>query len=193
MPVTGKFITIARKALRFATLLEVNLCEFIRRTLTDPSIFWGALEAIATLIAAAIIISELRRARREAVAHKVEGFQYGLKLLESEEFQRYIKAFDFLADNSNAAEWHTNMPLMVQGIFQTMEVIDMLIKEKYLDEDFFFKIEGNRLANLGSRIRMFEEGKETPRFEEQQRLYPNGRDLLHRAERWKERFSNKKN
>lgn len=101
-----------------------------------------------------------------------------------------MKGFNFLADNSNIGEWHTNMPLMVQGILQTMEVIDMLISENYLDEDFFFKIEGNRLANLGLQIRIFEEGKDTPRFEEQRRLYPSGRDLLHRAEKWKERFSN---
>lgn len=169
------------------------MCEFIIKTFTDPSIFWGALEAIATLVAATIIIWELRRARQETVAHKIDGFQYALKLLDSEKFEGYIKDFYHLADISNASEWHANMPIRVQGILRTMEVIDKLISDKYLDEDFFFRIEGNRLADIGTRIRIFEEGKDTPRFEEQRLLYPNGRKLLTRAERWKEANSNEKN
>jgi len=165
------------------------MCNFIISSLTDPSIFWGAMEAIATLIAASVIIYEFRRLRQENVAHKVEGFQYALKLLEADDFKRYIEGFNFLADSSNAGELRSKMPPIVQGILQTMEIINLLISERYLSEDFFFKIEGIRLANLSEKIRLFEEGKETPQFEEQRRLYPNGRDLLYRAEKWRERFS----
>ncbi|MBV6467496.1 MAG: hypothetical protein PGMFKBFP_02858 [Anaerolineales bacterium] len=167
------------------------MCDFIRRTLTDPSIFWTALESLATIFAATIIFYELRRARQETVAHKFEGFQYALRLLASEDFQRYITAFNFLVENRNADKRSTNMPLMVQGILQTLEVVQMLITEKYLDEDLFFKTEGNRLANLGLQIRTLEEEKDMLRFEEQRRLYPNGHKLLVRAEKWKEKFSNK--
>jgi hypothetical protein len=163
------------------------MIDFLRRTLTDPTIFWGALEAIATLVAASIIIYELQRARQETVAHKVEGFQYGLKLLESKEFLDYVNNFEHIADLSNKDLWHRELPSKVHGILQTMEIIAMLISERFLDEDFFFKIEGIRLAKLGMRIRQFEEGQDTPQFIEQQQLYPNGRDLLRRAEKWKEK------
>jgi len=163
------------------------MCDFLEKTLTDPNVFWLALEAIATALAAAIIIWQLRRLREETIAHRFEGFRYALELLSSSEFGDQAASFYKLLDQGDPFQFHTTMPPLVHWILRTLEIIDRLIRDEHLDEEFFFRIEGRRLAHLAIRIRMMEEGRDTPRFEAQIRLYPNGRDLLRRAEEWAER------
>ncbi len=162
------------------------MCAFLQSTLNDPSIFWPALEALATVIAAGLIIWQLNRIREESVAHKMEGFKYSMELLSSSEFKDQAGSFYKLLDQGDAFQWVSSLPPLVFWTLRTLEIVDLLIKTKYLDESFFFRIEGRRLANLGIKIRMLEEGRDTPRFEEEIKQYPNGRDLLRRAEVWAE-------
>ena len=161
--------------------------NFLEKTLTDPSVFWPALEALATAVAAGIIISQLRRLREETVAHRFEGFQYAMELLASSEFQKQAGSFYKLLEKGDPLRLRETLPPLVHWILRTLEIVDRLICDSYLDEDFFFRIEGQRLAHLARHIRMMEEGRDTPRFEDQIRLYPNGRELLRRAEEWDHR------
>jgi hypothetical protein len=157
---------------------------FLNRTLIDPSLFWPALEALATLVAAGIIIWQLRRLREETVAHRFEGFRYAMQLISAPEFQEQAASFHELLNRGDPHQFRQSMPPLVHWILRTLEIIDRLIEDGYLEEGFFFRIEGMRLAHLARHIRMMEEGRDTPRFEEQISLYPNGRDLLRRAETW---------
>jgi hypothetical protein len=163
------------------------MCNFLEKTLTDPNVFWLAIEAIATVVAAIIIIGQLRRLREESIAHRFEGFRYAVELLSSSEFGDQAESFYKLLDHGDPFEFHNSMPPLVHWILRTLETIDRMIRDEYLDEEFFFRIEGRRLAHLAINIRMMEEGHDTPRFEDQIRLYPNGRNLLRRAEEWAER------
>ena len=162
------------------------MCDFLNATLTDPNIFWPALEAIATAIAAVVIIWQLKNLREETTAHKFEGFRYAMELISSPEFEDQACSFYKLLEQGDAFRFRETLPPLAHWILRTLEIVDKLIKDGYLGEDFFFRIEGKRLANLGRSIRMIEEGRDTPRFEEQIRLYPNGRDLLYRAEAWED-------
>jgi len=162
------------------------MCEFIRETISDPSIFWPALEAIATLIAAIVIIYQLKNLREETTAHRFEGFRYAMQLVSSSEFSKQAANFHKLLDHGDPFRFHETMPPVVHWILRTLEIVDRLIKDGYLEEDLFFRVEGKRLATLARDIQMIKEGKDTPRFEEQIRLYPNGWDLLHRAKSWED-------
>jgi hypothetical protein len=164
------------------------MCEFFLRTITDPALFWPALEAVATFGAALIIIWQLQQLRREAIVHKFDGFKYALELLAESNFREQVKNFDTLLHGGDAFQFINTMPPVVHWILRTLEIVNALIKDGYLDQEFLFRTEGLRLATLAQDIRLVEEGKDMPKFEEQIRLYPNGRDLLRRAEKWREQF-----
>jgi len=159
------------------------MCEFIQKTFTDPALFWTALEAITTLFAALIIFWQLKQLRREAVAHKFEGFKYAMELLASSEFIEQCSKFQTSLDERDSFQFTTSLPPIVSRILCTLEIIDCLITDKYLDEKFLFRIEGLKLASLANNIEMIKRGKDMPRFEEEIRLYPNGYELLRRAEK----------
>ena len=109
-----------------------------------------------------------------------------MELLVSPEFKEQAGSFYKLLDQGDAFQWVNSLPPLVFWILRTLEIVDLLVKTKYLDESFFFRIEGRRLANLGIKIAMLEEGRDTPKFEEEVKQYPNGRDLLRRAVTWAE-------
>ena len=167
--------------------------ELIQKTFTDPALFWSGLEAIATLVAALIIIRQLKQLRQDAVAHKFEGFKYAIELLASSEFMGQVGKFQTFLDKGDPFQFKTSLPPLVHWILRTLEIVACLITDKYLDEKFFFRIEGLRLASLAENIRTIEEGNNMPRFEDETRLYPNGRALLHRAEKWKAQLQASKN
>jgi hypothetical protein len=161
------------------------MCNFIYSSLTDPALFWPALEAIATFAAALVIFWQLRQLHREAVAHRFDGFKYAMELLSSSEFTDQVGKFHTFLEQGDPSQFKQALPPLVHWTLRTLEIVNRLITDKYLDEEFLFRIEGLRLASLAEKIKMVEEGDNMPHIEEQIRLYPNGRDLLHRAEKWK--------
>ena len=163
------------------------MLEFLGRTVSDPTIFWPALEALATAIAAGIIIWQLRRLREESVAHRFDGFRYAMELLASSEFKEQAGSFFKFLERGDPAQFRQALPPLVHWILRTLETLAQLISDKHLDEDFLFRIEGRRLGHLARHIRMMEDGRDTPRFEDEIRLFPNGRDLLRKAEAWDDR------
>ncbi len=162
--------------------------EFFLLTFTNPAYLWSALEAVATSLAAIVIFWQLRRLRQEAVAHKVEGLKYAMEIVGSNDFQDKLQKLNQVLYNGDPFQFGQTLLPIVQGLLQSLEIVDLLIKTGYLEEQFFFRIEGLRLAELSTNIRLLEEGKDTPRFEDQISLYPNGRALLRRADDWMQRL-----
>ena len=161
-----------------------QVVQFLVDTISQPALFWPALEALTTVLAAIVIISELRRSRREAVAHRIDGFKYAMEVLGAEGFRCAVEDFRQTLDGGNPALWHTSLPPVVSRILRSLEIVALLIEQEYLDQGFFFRIESLNLQDLAMRIRVLEEGLDTPRFEEETRLYPRGRELLRRAQEW---------
>jgi hypothetical protein len=160
--------------------------------LQDPLLFWSGLEAIATavaalaaIIAAAFVIPEWRRSRREDVSHKVEGYRIASDLLSSDEF---VVAARTLQENPGPAatpQWFDKYPPLLYEILRTMQIIQFLIQQDYLDEDLLFRLYGFRLSSLARLVLAIEESKQSPRIEYWSRLYPGGQELLERSKKWR--------
>lgn len=161
------------------------MSNFICETLTNPAIFWSALEALATVLALGFIYFEVRRLRRESIAYKVEGFRYAMEIVGSAEFQKLIDEFNYIMDASDMGDWPLKLPGIVRGILRNLEIIASLINSGYMDENLFLRVQGLHLGELGERIRILEEGKDTPHFDYERQIYPNGRALLRKAEEWR--------
>ena len=163
------------------------MCDLLIRTINDPAIFWSAVQALATLIAVVIIYIEIRRSKREMTIYKFEGFKYAMDILASKDFVDSVKAFRYLMDAGDTGDWDIKIPVTVHNILKSLDIIAVLIEQNYLDQDFFLRHEGLRLANIDQRLILLETGNRTPKCEYESGLYPKGRDLLRRAEDWKEK------
>lgn len=161
------------------------MSKFIYETLTNPAIFWSALEALATASALGFIYVQVRHLRREAIAYRVEGFRYAMEIVGSADFQKLIEEFNFLMDASNVGRWPHDLPRNVRAILRDLEIIASLISSGYMDENLFLRVQGLHLGDLGERIHILEEGKDSPHFAYERQIYPNGRALLRRAEEWR--------
>lgn len=161
------------------------MSKFICETLTNPALFWPALEALATALALVFIYFEVRRLRRESVAYRVQGFRYAMEIVASADFQKLIEEFKITMDASDVGRWPHDLPRIVRGILRDLEIVASLISSGYMDENLFLRVQGLHLGEIGERIRLLEEGKDTPRFDDERQIYPKGRALLRKAEEWR--------
>jgi hypothetical protein len=167
------------------------MTDFICKTLSDPAIFWPALESIATVLALFFIYLQVRDIRREAVAGRVDGFRYAMEIVAADEFQKLVDEFRHTMDAGNVGDWPHKLPLIVRGILRNLEIVASLIRHDYMDEQLFLQVHGLYLGKLGEQIHMLEEGHDTPRLEFERKTYPGGRALLSKAEEWRNKISAK--
>jgi hypothetical protein len=164
------------------------MINFFAKTISDPAIFWVAIQSIATAIGAVLIFWQLRRLREDKIAHKFDGFKYVVQLLSASEFKENALQFYALLEKGDPFKFQSSLPPHVYSILRTLEIVDYAIKEHYLDESTFFRIEGLRLADLNEKIRVLQEGKDSLSFEDQIRLFPNGMNLLSRSANWRDAY-----
>jgi hypothetical protein len=163
----------------------------------NPALLWAAVEAVATavaalaaIIAAGIIILELRRIRREETSHKLRGYEIATELLKADEFLAAARAIqDDPGPGVTHSDWFDRYPPLLFRVLRTAEALDFLIQEKHLDEDFLMRLDGYRLGRLAKLVSAIEQSRESPRLRYWSTLYPNGKALLVRAEEWRHRSS----
>jgi len=161
------------------------MLQFLCRSLTDPTVFWPALEAIATTLALVFIYFEVRRVRQESVASRVQGFRYAMEIVGSPEFQDLVRRFNYTMDASNVDKWPHELPQIVREILRNLEIVASLISTRYLDEGLFLRVHGLLLGYIGERVSVVETDKTTKWFEWERQVYPNGRALLKKCEGWR--------
>lgn len=161
------------------------MIQFVCRTITDPAIFWPALEAIATVAALTFIYFEVRRLRQDAIASRVQGLRYAMEIVGSKQFYALVEQLNHTLDVSGVEKWPHDLPPIVRGLLKDLEIVASLISNHYLDEDLFLRVNGLLLGAIGERISVVETDKTTGWFERERLVYPDGRELLRKCERWR--------
>ncbi len=160
--------------------------------ITDQLVFWSAVEAIGTVIAAIaaftavfLIIFEYRRIQRESLSHKIRGYEIARGILDKDPFLSAAKSIqEDPGPGVTYDNWFSYYPKLLFELLRGAEVLQFLIKEKHLDEEFLFRLEGFRLGELDQRISAVEQSRKSPRLLFWAELYPDGRELLRKARTW---------
>lgn len=159
------------------------MCQLIIETITNPAIFWSALEAIATVVALIFIWVELPRLRRESSAHKVEGLKFVAERLEAEDFR---SACEKVINKVKRNDENFSEDIMddLISIFARLDSISKLIKLHYIDQDVLMSFKGNELFIL-ERVVTNLENKTDSQISSLKSSYPGGYTLLKAASRYK--------
>ncbi len=160
------------------------MCQFITQTLTNPAIFWSALEAIATVLALIFIYIEIKRLGRESSVHKVEGLKLAAERLETEDFRSSCERIISEVKRDNDVFPEEIMHTDLVPVFARLDFISKLIKLGYIDQGVLLHFKGKELFILERMITNLE-NKENSQIPSLKSSYPGGYDLLKAASRFK--------
>ena len=159
------------------------MCRFIIQTLTDPAIFWSALEAVATVFALIFIFIELKRLRRESTENKIEGLKFAAERLEAEDFRSSCERIISAVKRSDEVFPEEIMADLVP-VFARLDFISKLVKLNYINQGVLLSFKGNELFILERMITNLE-NKTNSQIPSLKSSYPGGYDLLKAASRFK--------
>jgi hypothetical protein len=112
------------------------MIEFIKNTLTDPGIFWGAVEALATVGALIFLLVELPKIRREKASFSVEGLKFASEFIETNKSELWDRVL--IKSWKNMKEEYSEMvETQIVDILYTMDFLAKLIEIEFLDKELF--------------------------------------------------------
>ena len=130
------------------------MADFFRKTLCDPSIFWTAVEALATLAAFIFLLIEIPKFRREKASHDIAGLEYVLQQLQSKNFQQWSEnLIDAWKKGDDA--YSDFVVTQIVSILARMDFVAKLIDIGYLDVDLFYYVFCEDLWSLEKAITYF--------------------------------------
>lgn len=113
------------------------MVNFLRVTLCNPNVFWGAVEALATLAAFILLLIEIPKFRREKAFHDITSLDYAIKQLHSEEFQQWSEYLIEIWKKRNNT-YSAFVVTQIVNILARMDFIAKLIDVGYLNADLFY-------------------------------------------------------
>jgi len=158
------------------------MIELLRNTVKDASVFWAAIEALATLGALFLLIKELPKIKREVSAHKVEGLKFAREVITSAEF---VAAYDIIRDawKGRGEEYPSQIDDFIVTAFAKLDLVATLIDEGYVDKRLLLYEFANDLYMLERFTTNFEHRKET-KMHGIRGVFPKAYDLLKDAARF---------
>ncbi len=133
----------------------LEMIEFIRRTLSDPALFWPALEAIATIIGATFIWWQLRRIKQESAAHRVESVKYvTTDHLGTEKFEE-LHASLKNARGSDQQDLGAGIQDAAFELLAIVDVVRVLIDQGYVDKKLLLELMGETLHEVSDYMTNF--------------------------------------
>ncbi len=122
----------------------------ISKMFQDASVFWAALGAIAqaieafvVLISAIVVIFQLRRMRQESIRDRIAGLTTAVEVLRSDVLQKVLQEIPSGA-NIRGVNWNE--------VLDQLDLIGLLIREGYTDENLFFRLKRHELRLLATYL-----------------------------------------
>lgn len=132
------------------------------------------LEAVVVTLSAIIVIYQLRRMRQESIENKVSGVKAAVDVLSSERF-RSVSSVAMAETSLHGDNW--------RFLLDQVNLVALLINEKYTDERLLLSLKGHDLAEIESLLRTKPISRDLQA--ELNTKYANAYAFLSRAREWK--------
>jgi hypothetical protein len=123
---------------------------FVSATIHNQDLFWAALgalaqtvEALVVLVSAIVVIFQLRRMRQESIRDRIAGLRTAIEILDSELLRKVVKEIPTGA-TIRGVNW--------DEFLDQLDLVALLITEKYTDENLLLKLKGHELYSIAEYL-----------------------------------------
>lgn len=131
-------------------------------TWDDPTALWGMVEAVATVVAATIVVYQLKqvwaeaqRSRDEAAAHEADKYKWLIELVTSKRFQNNLE----LLKDTWGKEQFDETGMIMRRLFAVVTALDRLVEKEYIDRSNIYLTMGLDLADICDYVDRILEGE----------------------------------